>query len=40
VAIDDHARIAFTAMHPDEKRPQWGATLILSGALTHQICYR
>jgi transposase InsO family protein len=22
VAIDDHARIAFTAMHPDEKRPQ------------------
>ena len=22
VAIDDHARIAFTAMHPDEKTPQ------------------
>ncbi len=22
VAIDDHARIAFTAMHPDESRPQ------------------
>ena len=22
VAIDDHARIAFTAMHPDEKAPQ------------------
>jgi len=22
VAVDDHARIAFTAMHPDEKRPQ------------------
>lgn len=22
VAIDDHARIAFTAMHPDERTPQ------------------
>lgn len=22
VAVDDHARIAYTAMHPDEKRPQ------------------
>ena len=22
VAVDDHARIAFTAMHPDEKKPQ------------------
>ncbi len=22
VAVDDHARIAFTAMHPDEKTPQ------------------
>ena len=22
VAIDDHARVAFTAMHPDEKTPQ------------------
>lgn len=22
VAVDDHARLAFTAMHPDEKTPQ------------------
>ncbi len=34
VAIDDHARIAFTAMHPDEKTPQ--AVQFLRDALA---CY-
>jgi transposase InsO family protein len=33
VAIDDHARIAFTAMHPDEKTPQ--AVQFLRDALAY-----
>lgn len=33
VAIDDHARIAFTAMHPDEKRDQ--AVLFLRNAVRY-----
>ena len=33
VAIDDHARIAFTAMHPDEKTPQ--AVQFLRDAVTY-----
>ena len=33
VAIDDHARIAFTAMHPDEKTPQ--AVQFLKDAVSH-----
>ena len=33
VAIDDHARIAFTAMHPDEKTPQ--AVVFLRNAMAY-----
>ena len=33
VAIDDHARLAFTAMHPDEKQAQ--AVLFLRNAVTY-----
>jgi transposase InsO family protein len=33
VAVDDHARIAFTAMHPDEKTPQ--AVQFLRDALAY-----
>ena len=33
VAIDDHARIALTAMHPDEKTPQ--AVQFLKDAVAH-----
>jgi len=33
VAIDDHARLAFTAMHPDEKKEQ--ATLFLHNAVAY-----
>ena len=33
VAIDDHARLAFTAMHPDEKKEQ--AVLFLQNAVAY-----
>ena len=33
MAIDDHARIAFTAMHPDERTPQ--AVQFLRDAVTY-----
>jgi transposase InsO family protein len=33
VAVDDHARVAFTAMHPDEKREQ--AVLFLRNAVAY-----
>ena len=36
VAIDDHARIAFTAMHPDEKTAAGGAVLERRGGLLRQ----
>lgn len=32
VAIDDHARIAFTAMHPDEKKGQAVQLLVSAGS--------
>ena len=36
VAIDDRARIAFTAMHPDEKTAAGGAVLEGRGGLLRQ----
>jgi transposase InsO family protein len=35
VAVDDHARIAFTAMHPNEKKPQ--AVQFLRDAVTYYV---
>ena len=40
VAIDNHARIAFTAMHPDEKTAAGGAVLEGRGGLLRQIKHR